>query len=358
MPDGPLDPATLALHADKGIEHAADVAPPLHVSTTFDRSAGEGPVYIRDPEVMTRRRLEAVLGALDGGEAVTFGSGMAAIAAVVQVIAPRRLLLPTEVYHGTRAWAEAEAAAGRLELGSHESIGAGDLLWIETPSNPKCLVTDIAAAAEQVHRAGAKLVVDGTFATPIIQQPLRLGADAVMHSTTKAIGGHSDAIGGVLVTTDSALADDLRGHRSRGGSIPGSLETWLTLRGVRTLALRVARASESATRIAEDLAGRGIVVWYPFLPGQPGVDVARRQMKLGGGILSLELDSYEAASRLMQHLRLFAVATSLGGVESLAEHRRTVDPGAPEGLIRLSVGLEAADDLIADLMKALERATV
>ncbi len=354
---GGMDPATLALHADAGIEGAADVAPPIHVSTTFLRAPETGvSAYARGASVTTRRRLEAVLGALEGGEAVTFSSGMAAVAAAVRVIRPRRLLLPTEVYHGVRSWAEAEAAAGRLELGPTDEPGEGDLVWVETPSNPKCLVTDIVEAAHRAHQAGALLAVDGTFATPILQQPLALGADVVMHSTTKAISGHSDALGGVIVTRDGERAEAFRTYRNHEGSVPGSLEAWLTLRGVRTLAVRVERSSETAARIAQFIADRGLRVWYPFADTQPGRDAAIRQMRSGGPLLSFEMNDFRQAATVLDGLSLFVGATSLGGVESLAEHRRTVNPRAPEGLIRLSVGLEAADDLIDDLDRALRAA--
>jgi cystathionine gamma-synthase len=232
-------------------------------------------------------------------------------------------------------------------------LGSGDVWWVETPSNPTCRITDVAAVATEARRRGVVVVVDATFATPVLQDTLGLGADFVMHATTKFIAGHSDAMGGVLVTTDADAAERLRRDRSRDGLVPGSLETWLTLRGVRTLPLRVARQSSSALEIARYLAGVVPVVHYPGLESDPGHAVASRQMSAFGGVVSFDVVTAARAGAVVRSLRLFRDATSLGGVESLAEHRRGTDPHAPEGLVRLSIGLEDPGALIADLAAAL-----
>jgi cystathionine gamma-synthase len=196
-------------------------------------------------------------------------------------------------------------------------------------------------------------VVDATFATPILQSSLELGADFVVHSTTKAISGHSDAMGGVAITTNEAVAGDLAEARAREGYVPGSLETWLTLRGTRTLPLRVTHQSATAAAVARFLETRLDVVHYPGLESHPGHHIAARQMAAFGAMVSFELANREAAAAVVSRLRVFTVATSLGGVESLAEHRVVSDPTAPPGLIRLSIGLEAPSDLVADLEQAL-----
>ncbi|HSG78098.1 MAG TPA: PLP-dependent aspartate aminotransferase family protein [Acidimicrobiia bacterium] len=347
------DPATTALHADRDVAELPDVAPPLRPSTTFDRAGGSA-VYRRgDPEVA--RRLESVLGALEGGHAVAYPSGMAAIASVLRWIRPVRIALPDDVYHGTRDFVEAEAARGAWALARPEGLEAGDVWWVETPSNPKCLITDVAVAVDTAHARGVIVVVDSTFATPVLQHPLALGADVVVHATTKAIAGHSDALGGVVVTPGPDAAGELMAARVRDGMIPGVLETWLTLRGLRTLPLRVERQSDSALRIASWLLDHPRVerVWYPGLEDHPGHDVALRQMRGFGGVLSFELGSAEASAAAVRRFGVFRRATSLGGVESLAEHRLDADANAPPGLIRLSVGLEGVDDLLDDLDRGL-----
>lgn len=340
------DPFVAAIHGDGDVDDGPDLAPPLHTTTTFDRSSQDELVYGRYHHV-TRRRLEAVLGALEGGIAITYPSGMAAISSLLRHLRPDRIALPDDVYYVTRQHVEAEAAHGAWELGA--PLVDSDVVWVETPSNPKCLVTDIA----EVAGGEGTVVVDSTFATPILQRPLDLGADFVVHATTKAINGHSDAMGGVVVTRDGAAAEALLAARDRDGTIPGSLETWLTLRGVRTLPLRAMRQSETASAVAEWLVDRVPTVWYPGLADHPGADVASRQMRGPGGLLSFEMGGYEEAADVVRRLRVFRKATSLGGVESLVEHRREVDDGAPEGLIRLSIGLESAESLVGDLDQAL-----
>lgn len=346
------DPFTIALHADGAIDDGVDVAPPIRVSTTYDRSAQQAYEYRRSHHATTER-LEAVMGALEGGHAVVYPSGMAAALAVLRHLRPQRVSLPADVYHGVRSLVTTEAQRGRLEIVPAEALAAGDLWWVETPSNPKCLLTDIAAACEEASGRGVKTVVDSTFATPVLQRPLKLGADVVLHSATKFIAGHSDAMGGVLVTPRPDAAETLRHERMEAGLVSGALDVWLTLRGVRTLPLRVERQSASAAAIAAWLHGHVPQVWHPSLPDHPGHELAQRQMRSGGGVLSFEVEDGARARQIVAALALFRTATSLGGVESLAEWRRSVNPAAPEGLVRLSVGLESPADLIADLERAL-----
>lgn len=347
---------TAALHGDDHVAELPDVAPALRPSTTFEYEEG-GRTYQRMSHETTER-LEAVLGVLEGGEAVAYPSGMAAVAAVLRHVRPRRVALPEDVYHGVHAFVYAEAARGSWAVTSTEQLEAGDVWWIETPSNPKCLITDLAASAAEAASRGAITVADATFATPILQDTLGLGVDYVVHATTKFIAGHSDAMGGVVVTAAADVAAELRETRTTDGAIPGVLESWLTLRGVRTLPLRVERQSASAMQVASFLHSGGFQVWYPGLKTHPGHELAGRQMaKAGvqryGGVLSFEVDSADTAANVLSRLGVFTNATSLGGVESLAEHRLRVDPAAPPGLIRLSVGLESPDALIEDLRQAL-----
>jgi len=347
----PLDPATLALHADDGLEPFPDVSPPLRPATTFAADNPEGLVYARN-DTATRRRLEAVLGALEGGHAVTYASGLAAVYAALRHLRPRRVAIDRG-YHGTHDVLARLAQDGLEVIGLEAAPRTGDLVWLETPKNPTCELEDIAAHARRAHAAGAQVAVDSTFATPVLQNPLALGADLVMHATTKFIAGHSDVLGGALVTASPEQAEALRAERKVLGAVPGALETWLTLRSLRTLSLRVLRQSDTATQVAAWLEGRVSRVWHPSLPSHPQHALAGEQMRGPGGVLSIELAAEAAARRLPARLRLFRNATSLGGVESLAEWRRLHDPGAPPGLVRLSIGLEAPADLIADLEQGL-----
>ncbi|MGI9648606.1 MAG: trans-sulfuration enzyme family protein [Acidimicrobiia bacterium] len=346
------DPFTRALHGDDGVADAADMAPPIHVASTYDRSGQSDLVYRRNQHVTTLR-LEAVLGALEGGRAVVYPSGMSAISSLLRLLNPARVCLPADVYHGTRAYVES-APQGWEVVADFDRLQEGDVAWLETPSNPRVLITDIAAVVDELGGRGVTVAVDSTFATPVLQQPLALGADYVVHSSTKFIGGHSDAMGGVVVTADDDQADQLQAARVRDGSIPGSLDVWLTLRGVRTLPLRITRQSESAATIAAYLDGRVPLVWYPGLPTHPGSDVVARQMSAGGAVLAFELGTYEEAAEAVTRFDVFRRATSLGGVESLVEHRASVNPLAPPGLLRLSIGLESPDDLLTDLETVLD----
>ncbi len=350
------DPFTAALHGDDRFAELPDVAPALRPSTTFEHAEG-GRTYLRMSHETTER-LEAVLGELEGGEAVAYPSGMAAVAAVLRHVRPQRIALPDDVYHGVSAFVHAEAARGSWAVVTTGELETGDVWWIETPSNPKCLITDLAATAAEAASRGVITVADATFATPVLQDTLGSGVDYVVHATTKFIAGHSDAMGGAAVTGSADVAAALREARTTDGAIPGVLESWLTLRGIRTLPLRVERQSTSAMQVASFLNSDGFQVWYPGLASHPGHELAARQMARGGaprygGVLSFEVDSAETAARVVARLRVFTNATSLGGVESLAEHRLRVDPAAPPGLIRLSVGLESPEALISDLQQAL-----
>ena len=345
------DPFTQALHADSELAELPDVAPALRPSTTFEHDP-KGRIYRRMGDETTER-LEAVLGALEGGYSVAYPSGMAAVAAVLRYVRPHQISLPDAVYHGVREFVHAEAARGTWKVVAADVLGPGDVRWIETPSNPKCLITDLDDVASDAQRRGLISVADATFATPILQQTLAYGIDFSIHATTKFIAGHSDAMGGVVSTTDAETAAELRQARLTDGAIAGTLETWLTLRGVRTLPLRVARQSETAMAIAEFLSSRVQTVWYPGLETHPGHDVAARQMSASGGVLSFELADQAAAEGMLAKLRVFTDATSLGGVESLADYRLRSDAAAPPGLVRLSIGLESASALIADLEQAL-----
>lgn len=349
-----LRPDTLAIHADAGLERDPDVAPPIHVATTFAADNADGLVYSRN-EQPTRRRLEAVLGALEGGSAVVYASGQAAATAAIAHLQPRRVAIARGGYHGTHAAIDAFRPFGVEKVPLDAALSKGDVVWLETPKNPTCEIQDVAAHAARAHAAGASVVVDGTFATPVLQKPLALGADLVMHSMTKFLSGHSDAMGGVLVAGDAAGADALRRARTVSGAVPGALETWLVLRGVRTLGLRVRRQSETAARLAAWLEPRVARVWHPSLASHPGHAVAARQMSGFGAILSIELASEEAARALPRHLEIFRDATSLGGVESLLEWRRRHDPEAAPALLRMSVGLEDFEDLARDLEAGLAR---
>jgi cystathionine gamma-synthase len=354
MPSTPprLRPATLALHADHDVEPAADVAPAIHVSTTFLADNAEGLVYSRNAQP-TRARLEAVLGALEGGDAVVYGSGQAATTAALLHFKPRRVAARRGGYHASHYAVDALAAFGVEKVPLDAPLAKGDLVWLETPKNPTCELEDIAAHAERAHAAGAAIVVDSTFATPVLQNPLALGADVVMHSTTKFISGHSDALGGALVANDPAVGAALRAERTISGAVPGALECWLALRGVRTLSLRVRAATATATRLAAFLDGKVARVWHPSVPSHPSHALAARQMRGPGAVLSIELASEAEARAFPKRLRLFHDATSLGGVESLVEWRRKQDPEAPPALLRMSIGLEDPEDLEADLAQAL-----
>ena len=355
-------PATAAVHADAGIDkasHDGDVAPPIGLSTTFDDGADH--VYSRI-SAPTRERCEAVLAALEGGEgtrAVLFASGNAATHAVLASLAARarengrtpRVATEGIGYHGTRDAIAALGPAVEVVDGAAD-LGEGDVVWLESPRNPDLRVPDVAGAC-----AGpADVVVDATFA-PMAQRLLDEDVVCVVHSATKGLGGHSDLLGGVAITRCADLADRLAWHRTAAGAAPGSLDCWLLLRSLRTLDVRVARQSSSAQRVAEALEASGLLqrVLYPGLASHPDHAVAKRQMTSFGSILAVECRSETVARALPEKLALFRSATSLGGVESLAEWRRKYDDAVSPLLVRLSIGLEDPDDLIGDLLGALRR---
>lgn len=371
-----MHPETLAVHAGAQPDATTGaVAPPIHLSTTFahgpaaERVAGYE--YQREGNP-TQDRLETALAALEGGAAaLAFASGMAAMTAMLES-QPNgsRILIPDDCYSGLRLLAQdflsqrgvATVAVDMSDLAAVRAACAGGvaLIWAETPSNPRLKVADIAALALIAHEHGALLVCDNTFATPVLQQPLELGADAVMHSTTKYFGGHSDVLGGALVfARRNALHERVTHFRHVTGAIASPFSAWLTLRGCRSLPARMAWHCRNARAVAEFLACHPRVesVNWPGLTSHPQYSIATRQMRDFGGMLSVEIrGGREAALSVAAKVELFTNATSLGGCESLLEHRASVEgehPVSPQNLLRISVGLEHPDDLIADLVQAL-----
>lgn len=366
---------TLAVHAGAEPDPATGaVAPPIHVSTTYAHELDGRPnpnSYQRDDHP-TQHRLETALAALEGGErALAFASGMAAVAAVFDTLQRnQRLVLPEDCYVGTRGYAgevlpEHGVAVTTVDTTDLDAVraacaGGATLLWAESPSNPRLRISDIAALAEIAHAAGARLACDNTFATPVLQRPLALGADIVMHSTTKYFGGHSDVLGGAIIfARNDDFAARITRRRLLTGAILAPFSAWLTLRGCRSLPARMALHCANARKLAVFLATHPAIerVHYPGLPKHPGHAIAARQMRDFGAMLSIELrGGYEAAQACAQRTRIFTNATSLGGCESLIEHRASHEGAhthSPPGLVRLSVGLEDAEDLIADLAQAL-----
>jgi cystathionine gamma-synthase len=366
---------TLAVHAAAAPDPTTGaVAPPIHLSTTYERAADGtfpgGFTYIR-PGNPNRRALELALGALEGGEAAAFASGMAATMTAFQALDPGdRVIAPLDAYYGTpkllrdlfTRWGLRPDFVNLCDPASLDEAlrQPARLVWLETPSNPLIAITDIQAVVARAHAAGALVACDNTWATPMLQRPLDLGADLVMHSTTKYLSGHSDVMGGALVTpAGSPLMERVRALQADGGAIPSPFDCWLTLRGIRTLPARMRVHCENARRVAEFLAGhRGVErVHFPGLSDDPGHAVAARQMRDFGGMLSAVVPGGRArAFAVAGRLRVFTRATSLGGPESLVEHRASVEGPAtrtPEGLLRFSIGLEHPDDLIEDLAQAL-----
>jgi cystathionine gamma-synthase len=367
---------TLAVHAGHRPDPATGaVSPPLHLSTTFarepDGSLPHGFIYSR-PDNPTRRMLEAALAPLEGGAAaLAFASGMAATTAVFQSLGPGdHVLAPTDAYYGTgkllnevlRPWGLETSFVDLTDLAAVERsmTPRTRLVWVETPSNPALAVTDIAAVAAIAHGAGAMCACDNTWATPLLQRPLDLGADIVMHATTKYLGGHTDVTGGALVLReDGDLAARLRNLQSIAGAVPSPFDCWLVARGIRTLAYRMRGHCDNAEAVARFLAAHPRVqqVHYPGLASDPGHPVAARQMRRFGGMVSFQArGGADAALAVLGRVKIFTRATSLGGPESLIEHRASVEgpeTRTPPGLLRCSVGLEHPDDLIEDLEQAL-----
>src|SRR5438132_7680025 len=350
---------------------------PIYLTSTYVQDAvGEHKGYdysrVANP---TRNALQQCLASLESAEhGVAFASGLGAVTTIMHLLNPGdRMVLIADVYGGvyrmtTQVYEpkgyvfDYLTAAEFADLGAHLDERTR-IVWIETPSNPMLNVVDIRAAAEAAHAAGAILVVDNTFATPYLQRPIELGADIVVHSTTKYLGGHSDVIGGFAATNDPTIAERLYFLQKSLGAVPGPFDCWLVLRGVKTLALRMEKHCENAMAIAVWLQRRGGVehVYYPGLPSHPGHAIAARQMRDFGGMVSFLAESPEAAAELVTRTKLFQLAESLGGVESLIEvparmtHAATASApfAAPANLVRLSVGIESPDDLIEDLQQAL-----
>ncbi|MBB5207559.1 trans-sulfuration enzyme family protein [Chiayiivirga flava] len=366
---------TLAVHAGGAPDAATGaVTPPLHFATTFRHGpAGErvdGYEYQREGNPTNDRLREAIATLEGGAAALTFASGMAAMSALLESLpAGARVLFPDDCYTGTRVLCgeflpQRGVMSAAVDMADADAVRAAcadgvAVLWAETPSNPRLKLCDIAALADIAHAHGALLACDNTFATPVLQRPLALGADVVMHSTTKYFGGHSDVLGGALVfAREDALFERVAHRLHVTGATMAPFSAWLTLRGCRSLPARMAMHCSNARRVADFLAGRGEIerVNYPGLASHPGHAIAARQMRDFGGMLSLEFrGGREAALRFAGRLNLFTNATSLGGCESLVEHRASVEgaaPVSPQNLLRMSVGLEHIDDLIDDLQRA------
>ena len=368
---------TKAIHAGAEVDEGTGaVSPPLYLSTTFERDVqGETPrgySYVRDANP-TQHRLEEALAAIDSGEAaLAFASGMAAASALLQSLpADAHVLFPDDSYYAIRSiageyfprWGASSDFIAMEDLGGVRSAMRENtrVIWCETPSNPLMKVVDIAALAEIAHARGALLVVDGTFATPALQRPIELGADVVLHSTTKYLGGHSDVQGGSLAFAKRGeLFEATERTRTILGGVASPFNSWLVLRGIRSLPARMRVHCENARAIAEMLAVHKSVerVHYPGLSSHPRHDVARKQMSDFGGMLSfLVRGGREEALRVTSRVKVIVRATSLGGTESLIEHRASSEgPGSrtPQNLLRMSVGLENTEDLLEDLRQAID----
>ena len=373
---------TLAIHAGQEPDAGTGaVVVPIYQTSTYaqDGVGGlrQGYEYSRTGNP-TRAALEECLAALESGtRGLAFASGMAAEDTLLRtVLSPGdHMIIPGDAYGGTfRLVSKVVERWGvrwdAVDQSDPEAVRAAirpetKVVWTETPTNPLLNITDIETVAQIAHEAGALYVVDNTFASPYLQQPLTLGADVVVHSTTKYLGGHSDVVGGALVVSDAGLGERLAFHQNTMGAIPGPFDSWLTLRGVKTLGVRMDRHSANAERVVAALEGHPAVrrVYYPGLEGHPGHKVAERQMRSFGGMVSFALrDGEKAALDLCERTEVFTLGESLGGVESLIEHpgRMTHASTAgsplevPSDLVRISVGIESGDDLVADLLQALE----
>ncbi|MEU6813250.1 cystathionine gamma-synthase [Streptomyces sp. NPDC046860] len=372
---------TLAIHAGNTADPLTGaVVPPIYQVSTYKQDGvgglRGGYEYSRSANP-TRTALEENLAALEGGRrGFAFASGLAAEDTRLRtLLSPGdHVVIPNDAYGGTfRLFAKVASRWGVewsvADTSDPAAVRAAmtprtKAVWVETPSNPLLGITDIAAVAQVAHSAGAKLVVDNTFATPYLQQPLSLGADVVVHSLTKYMGGHSDVVGGALIVADEGLGEEIGFHQNSMGAVAGPFDSWLVLRGTKTLAVRMDRHSENATKIADMLSRHPRVssVLYPGLPEHPGHEVAAKQMRAFGGMISFRVkDGEEAAVAVCDRARIFTLGESLGGVESLIEHpgRMTHASAAgsplevPSDLVRLSVGIENADDLLEDLQQAL-----
>ncbi len=371
---------TRAIHAGQPPDPATGaVVPPISLATTFaQHGVGEhqGYEYARTANPI-RAALEACLADLEGARhGAAYASGLAAEDAILRLLRPGdHVVIPDDAYGGTyRLLAGVHEAAGvqwsAVDLTDLDALASAwrdetRMVWVETPTNPLLTVVDIAGVATFAHERGARVVVDNTFATPYLQRPLALGADVVVHSATKYLGGHSDVVGGFAATNDDEIAARLRFVQNAAGAVPSPFDCYLVLRGVKTLAVRMDRHCANAGAIAQMLAGHRSVasVRYPGLTSHPGYDVAAKQMRAYGGMVSFTLaGGEEAALRVVASTRLFTLAESLGAVESLIEHPARMTHASAAGsplavdpaLVRLSVGLETVDDLVADLAAALD----
>jgi cystathionine gamma-synthase len=375
-----VDFETRAIHDGQEPDPATGaVSVPIYQTSTYVQEAvGEhkGYDYSRGGNP-TRTALQLCLASLESAEhGIAFSSGLGAVTTIMHLVSPgERVVAVNDVYGGVyRMFSQVYepkgydftwlAATDFGDLASHLD-GRTRIVWLETPTNPLLNVVDIRAAAEAAHAAGAMVVVDNTFATPYLQRPLELGADIVLHSTTKYLGGHSDVVGGFVGTNDPTVAERLYFLQKSLGAVPGPFDSWLVLRGLKTLAVRMRQHCRNAHAVAGWLSRQPRVekVLYPGLPDHPGHTIAARQMRDFGGMISFLAESEEEAVGLVARTRIFQLAESLGGVESLIEHparmthASTADApfAAPRNLVRLSVGIESADDLIADLEAALVR---
>ena len=373
---------TLAIHAGQEPDQTTGaVVPPIYQTSTYaqDGVGGlrGGYEYSRSANP-TRTALEECLAALEGGRrGLAFASGLAAEDTLLRTVcAPGdHVVIPDDAYGGTyrlvakvlQRWGLEHTPAALTDVDAVRAAirpGQTTVLWVETPTNPLLNVADIAALAEVAHGAGALLVVDNTFASPYLQQPLTLGADVVVHSTTKYLGGHSDVVGGALVVADEELAGRLAFHQNAMGAVAGPFDSWLVLRGIKTLGVRLDRHCDNAERVVEFLLAHPKVhtVRYPGLALHPGHEVALKQMRRFGGMVSFQVDGgLEAALAVCERTNVFTLGESLGGVESLIEHPGRMTHASvagsalevPADLVRLSVGIETVDDLLADLAQAL-----
>ncbi|MDT9693517.1 cystathionine gamma-synthase [Streptomyces sp. P9(2023)] len=372
---------TRAIHAGNTADPLTGaVVPPIYQVSTYKQDGvgglRGGYEYSRSANP-TRTALEENLAALEGGRrGLAFASGLAAEDCLLRtLLAPGdHVVIPNDAYGGTfrlfakvvQRWGVDFSVADTSDVDAVRGAvnDRTKVIWVETPSNPLLGITDIAAVAGVARSAGAKLVVDNTFASPYLQQPLSLGADVVVHSLTKYMGGHSDVVGGALVTADEALGEELAYHQNAMGAVAGPFDSWIVLRGIKTLAVRMDRHSENAGKIVEMLTQHPKVtqVLYPGLPEHPGHEIAAKQMKAFGGMISFRVEGgEEAAVGVCDRAKLFTLGESLGGVESLIEHPGRMTHASvagsalevPADLVRLSVGIENVDDLLADLRQAL-----
>ncbi|MFF4743043.1 cystathionine gamma-synthase [Streptomyces chengbuensis] len=372
---------TLAIHAGNTADPLTGaVVPPIYQVSTYKQDGvgglRGGYEYSRSANP-TRTALEENLAALEGGRrGLAFASGLAAEDCLLRalLVPGDHVVIPNDAYGGTfrlfakvvQRWGVEYSVADTSDPASVRAAltDRTKVIWVETPSNPLLGITDVAAVADIARTAGARLVVDNTFASPYLQQPLALGADVVVHSLTKYMGGHSDVVGGALVTADAGLGEELAYHQNAMGAVAGPFDSWIVLRGIKTLAVRMDRHSENAARVAEMLSGHPKVtrVLYPGLEDHPGHEIAAKQMRNFGGMVSFQVrGGEEAAVEVCNRAELFTLGESLGGVESLIEHPGRMTHASvagsalevPADLVRLSVGIESADDLLADLQQAL-----